>query len=422
MLSITYTLNIGSEGCSAYYVLNELAKNTDHETFIITNSVAHGTDISNFQFIKELRLNTNRLYWQAWFKICAFSLSLIYTKCHHIGLIQQVLSDPFVPFFTPFRRALFVWLFAMKADPSFTPPNLAMDDNDLLIFGELPNKLRKPHMSKNFIGNIGNFFKRRLATHFVNGLQRIITFLTTKNLSLVVAGTPYSFEFCKKIVSQRKVVFLPEAIDLSKFKYSQPPHNKILLTLAAMFAHEGIEVAIRAMKEITYAEPDAMLNVLGDGPQMNNLKGLVEELGLTGNVQFHGYVANEEVPSFFEQSRIVLLPAYVKSGGMTIKEAMAVGRPVVATKAEGHLDSIEEGHDGFLVDLGDYKEMAKASIRLLRDYDLCIQMSINAHAKATQMYNASSTAKKLAELYSILVRNNPHGINTLKDNGKKGSP
>lgn len=403
ILSITYTLNIGSEGYSVYNLLNELAKVTGREMLIITNSVATGTDISNFQFIKELKLNTSRLYWQAWFKISAFLLSTIYVTRYHIELIQQVHSNPFLPFFSPFRRVPFVWLLALKDNPSFVTNDMKFDDDSLLVFGELPNKLRKKVIPKRYLSRISTFFKRKIIAPLLDYSRKTIEFFTIRNISLIVSGTPYTFEFYKELVSESRVVQLSEVIDLSKFKYSRPPFNNSLLVSAALFSHEGVDIAIRAMKEISTAIPEAILDVLGDGPQMNNLKKLTEELGLTNNVRFHGYVKREEVPLFLEQSRVVLLPAYIKGSGMAIKEAMAVGRPVVATRAEGHLYSIEDGYNGFIVDFGDYKAMAKASIKLLFDYDLCLQMSINAHSKATKMYNASSSAQKLAGLYSNIL-------------------
>lgn len=396
ILAITNVLGIGSEGYSAYCILNELAKIEGNEVYVITNSVDDYAINNHFVKVKELRLNTRRRSWTVMFKIYTQILTEIFLIRYDIDVIQQVYGIPatITPILHP--SVPFLWTYALYNDPSFVPGNLVFEDDKLLFFGEPPDRFRNPGVHKyTTIRKLFDAFAGKLITGFSNVFREIVFPKVLNRFSMIIAGDSLSFNYYKKITNTAKVVLLPETIDLSEFAYTPPPRNKMLLTLATLYAHEGTDVAITAMKKIVDAIPDSKLHVLGGGPQRKFLEKLTDELGLSRNVFFHGYVPRREVHSYFEMCSVILLPSFIKSGGLTQKEAMAAGRPVVATRTQGYTDSITDGVEGFLVAVGDSEGMADAAIRLINNYDMVLEMSRNARKKSEQTFDSALSARIL---------------------------
>lgn len=113
-----------------------------------------------------------------------------------------------------------------------------------------------------------------------------------------------------------------------------------------------------------------------------------EKPDLAGRVHFHGYT--RPVWAAFDAVDIVLAPSHVESYGNSVVEAQLSMRPVVASRAAGHLESIVDGETGVLVDIGDSCGMASAIMRLTSDRSRADRLAQSARASALERNSISS--------------------------------
>jgi glycosyltransferase involved in cell wall biosynthesis len=131
---------------------------------------------------------------------------------------------------------------------------------------------------------------------------------------------------------------------------------------------KGAEILVRAFADLGDDYPAMRLLVAGDGIQRQELERLASDLGLADRVIFLGYVPNEKLPAFYNACTVFVNPTLaVESFGITVAEAMACGRTVVASRRGGICTSVDHEKTGLLVPAGDVAALAKALRSLLSD-------------------------------------------------------
>ena len=175
---------------------------------------------------------------------------------------------------------------------------------------------------------------------------------------------------------------VPNGLDLSDFAaipvsadgpaviaavgYLLPPKRwERLLAAAAVLNRRGLEFSVR---------------IAGDGPLLENLKAEARRLGVANRVVFAGRV--DDVPQFLRQSTFLVHTAEHEGCPNAVMEAMACGRPVVATDAGDVPRLVDEGKTGFVVRRGDETALADRLVTLIRDRNLCRRMGEQARVKA----------------------------------------
>ncbi len=175
-----------------------------------------------------------------------------------------------------------------------------------------------------------------------------------------------------------KNVIIPNGIIPSRLKYANFTHDAAkFLFVGRLTRLKGLDVAFRALEGLKgYIWT---LDVVGDGPQRQELEALSQSLGLNERVTFHGARGKHEVEEFMAKSSCLLFPSYSEGMGLVVLEALSVGLPVIASDLEALHELAEDG----LVPIGD----AGAWREAIRDF---------------------LTAKKASPL-------NPESITTVKD-------
>jgi glycosyltransferase involved in cell wall biosynthesis len=139
---------------------------------------------------------------------------------------------------------------------------------------------------------------------------------------------------------------------------------------------------ITAFDRVTKQVHGAELRLVGGGNdrERDRLRQLAADLGLDAHVSFAGAV--RDVPAEVACARIVALPSSIEGVSTALIEGMAAGRPVVATRV-GHLHTIvDEGVEGFFVEVGDVHGIADRIVRLLRDQGLAQTMGLAGRRRA----------------------------------------
>src|SRR5262249_9905818 len=130
---------------------------------------------------------------------------------------------------------------------------------------------------------------------------------------------------------------------------------------------KGFGVLLSAMARVRAHEPRALCLVVGDGAGRQALQEQAVALGLQDRVRFLG--SRADVPRLLQAFALYVRPSRSEGFGLAALEAMAAALPVVATRAGGLPEVVEEGVTGDLVDPGDGEALAQGILGLLRDYD-----------------------------------------------------
>jgi len=134
--------------------------------------------------------------------------------------------------------------------------------------------------------------------------------------------------------------------------------------------------------------------LFGDGPEQEQLRNLAAKLGVADRVHFLGFISEEKKFQYLNASDIYVLSSLHEGFGIVIQEAMQVGLPIVATNYGGQVDLIEDGVNGFLVDVGDYKAIA-GKVKIILDDDVLSTKIKRANREKIKEFNATNVAKQI---------------------------
>jgi phosphatidylinositol alpha-mannosyltransferase len=163
---------------------------------------------------------------------------------------------------------------------------------------------------------------------------------------------------------------VPNGIDVERFRRpasrppSMPDHLRFVLFVGRLEPRKGVDRLIRAMTIVQQHAPDARLAIVGDGPDRAVLEAMALASGV--DVRFAGRVSDAALPAYYQAAELVCSPALGdESFGIVLLEAMAAGRPIVATRIAGYTDLVAEAGSARLVDVDDPAALANEITTLL---------------------------------------------------------
>jgi glycosyltransferase involved in cell wall biosynthesis len=203
---------------------------------------------------------------------------------------------------------------------------------------------------------------------------------------------------------QVRVTRIHNGVDMESFQADRiEPAGRRILWVGRMTEEKGTEYLIRAMKRITAAYPDARLQLVGDGPLRKNLEGLVVDLGLSGAISFAGQKSHSEIAAVYSASDIVVLPSLSEGLPMALLEAMASGRPVVATRVGGIPELVDPGRNGYLVAPGSADEIADKLLELLGHPELAAEMGAASRALVESSHSWDAISSRIVSVYASVA-------------------
>jgi len=163
---------------------------------------------------------------------------------------------------------------------------------------------------------------------------------------------------------------------------------------------DDVLLAVRRLRD---RGVDAVLCMVGDGPDRETVERRARQLGIVRNSLFLGY--QDEVAPYYAVFDALILPSANEGTPVSAIEALAGGRPVVATEVGGVPDVVRDGVDGFLVEPGDVDAMADRLVRLAADADLRRRMGEAGSASVRERYSVERLLDDVDRLYrSLLAR------------------
>ena len=234
----------------------------------------------------------------------------------------------------------------------------------------------------------------------------------------VVVATDHEMRLLGELygVPARRVAVIPPGVDRERFRPRDraaaraelgiDPAARILLAAGRIEAPKGLDVLIRALGEMTEREGVQLVVIGGDDrsrAEVARLRRIAADAGVSDLVRFVGSVTHEQIGTYYNAADVVVMPSRYESFGLVAAEAMASGVPVVASRVGGLASTVADGVTGYLIPWRSPDLFARQLDRLLGDEALRARMGEDA-AEAMRVYDWSSVATQLADLYAHLVR------------------
>ena len=216
----------------------------------------------------------------------------------------------------------------------------------------------------------------------------------------------------RKIVDEGRdtapVTLVYNGVDLERYDHQEPcctlrdeygmePGSQIVGVVARLEPEKGHATLLTAWPTVLRSVPDAYLLVVGEGSRREALEGQVAELRIAHRVVFTG--RRDDVPAVTAAFDVAVLPSYREAQGLTILEAMALSRPVVASNVGGIPEMVEDGVTGLLVPPDDADALAAAIVRLLLDHSLADTLGRAGHDMVHDRFCVELMVKAVETIY-----------------------
>jgi len=246
--------------------------------------------------------------------------------------------------------------------------------------------------------HIANFYNSTALKSLLNNADKII--ITQPNY---IKYSPYLEKF------EDKIEVIPNGVDVDKFKPQNITKQKntlfFLSLLDEFHRYKGLDYLLKALILVKKIIPNVKLIVGGEGSLLKYYRKLVVDYNLVDNVEFHGFISNEKIVSYYSSSSIFVLPSISSKQegfGIVVLEAMACQTPVISTEIVGVADDVKKSESGMIVPPKDVDMLSEAIIKILKCNNPTI-MGINGRKLVIDKYTWSEIAENTEKLYNKLI-------------------
>ncbi len=233
---------------------------------------------------------------------------------------------------------------------------------------------------------------------------------------VVATCSDEAFELKAMEVPSKRIAVVPCGVDVQHFTPRGPVEPRSgrlrLLTVSRLVPRKGVGNAIEALALLVAAGVDAELVVIGGAgdaghlevePETDRLQQVIAEHGLQDRVVLAGRIGHDDLPAWYRSADVVVCAPWYEPFGIVPLEAMACGRPVVATRVGGLIDTVVEDVTGLHVPPRDPEALATAIRRVLDDPDLGARYGEAGRRRALTRYSWRRVAAETAKVYARLV-------------------
>jgi glycosyltransferase involved in cell wall biosynthesis len=224
--------------------------------------------------------------------------------------------------------------------------------------------------------------------------MKLLYYFTLKRMSRIVSVSEGGVEDIKALlwgVDPDKLVAIPNGLDLTHFSTATAGDKKalfgaglenkrIFITVSRLALKKNLERFLRAFSHVHSAYPNAGLVIVGDGDLKPRLESFVADKGLASSVTFMDF--RDDIPTLLKTADIYAIPSLREGLPRSLVEAMAVGKPVLASRINGHEEVVSDPEHGRLVDAVDVDDIAAAIEYFMR----LPQEELEAQGQAAREY------------------------------------
>lgn len=255
-------------------------------------------------------------------------------------------------------------------------------------------------------------------------VEYLTLFLCDKTVEELIVPTKKTYDlFKEKYKVKRDVHIIPSGIDVTRFykenvdllsikslkkELNIKKDDFVILFVGRIAKEKSIDFLIKNLKAILKKVPKARMIIVGDGPDMNELALLVRENKLDKHVTFTGKVPWSEIPKYYQLANVFVTASKTETQGLTVIEAMAAEKPVVAIKDESFELVMKDKQDGLFFETKE--EYQRLIIELYNNPSYAKMIAKQARITANA-YNPEVYAKRVLEVYESVINKD---TNTLK--------
>lgn len=255
-------------------------------------------------------------------------------------------------------------------------------------------------------------------------VEYLTLFLCDKTVEELIVPTKKTYDlFKEKYKVKRDVHIIPSGIDVTRFykenvdllsikslkkELNIKKDDFVILFVGRIAKEKSIDFLIKNLKTILKKVPKARMIIVGDGPDMNELALLVRENKLDKHVIFTGKVPWSEIPKYYQLANVFVTASKTETQGLTVIEAMAAEKPVVAIKDESFELVMKDKQDGLFFETKE--EYQRLIIDLYSNPSYAKMIAKQARITANA-YNPEVYAKRVLEVYESVINKD---TNTLK--------
>jgi len=238
------------------------------------------------------------------------------------------------------------------------------------------------------------------------GLERLAARITDRIVVLTELGTEE--HLARGIGRPKQFVVIPSGVDLEAIQRKAPPYEtargrlevdaetRLIVGVGRLEPVKGFQVLVRALPSILGVMPSARLLLVGYGSLRSQLEADARALGVADRLEIAG--PQLDVAAYLAAADLVVVPSLNEGMGRVLVEAMALGRPVVATRVGGIPTVVADGETGSLVPPDDPPALARAVSELLKDPGLRQRMGEAGRRRAEQ-FSLALMESRLLDLY-----------------------
>ena len=176
-----------------------------------------------------------------------------------------------------------------------------------------------------------------------------------------------------------------------------PDGAPVVGNVAALTGHKDHATLLEAAGIVLRRRPEARFVIVGEGPLRRELEARVREGGLAGRVVFAGF--RDDVDRLLPAFDVFCLSSHLEGLGTSLLDAMAFGRPVVATAAGGIPEAVEDGSTGVVVPVRDPVALAQALLALLDDPDRRRRLGAAGRKRFLERFTADRMVEETLRVY-----------------------
>jgi glycosyltransferase involved in cell wall biosynthesis len=236
--------------------------------------------------------------------------------------------------------------------------------------------------------------------------SRLLTHWTDAFIGVAAAHGRHLIE--QERFPERKVRVIPNGVDTARFQPSPDsaavrqtlglkPNAPVAGIVAALRPEKNHELFLRAAARVRASFPAAQFLIVGDGPERVRLERLTTELGLGEAVHFLGTRA--DIPQLLSALDVFVLTSKIEANPVSILEAMAAGKPVIAPRVGSIGDSVIHGQTGFMTQPDDEQQVAARLGELFADPELALRLGRAGRAAVVARWSL----QRMVEGYQQLV-------------------
>jgi glycosyltransferase involved in cell wall biosynthesis len=261
---------------------------------------------------------------------------------------------------------------------------------------------------------VHHFFGRTIYKE-TNPIFASYVYLTESMVPVVYKKVPFAAvsestrqELINKGILEENIVLIPNAADPALYNtnasLSLPTNRQIIGYVGRIKKYKSVDQLIVAFSKIANEFPHTEVTIIGDGDNIDKLRKLSQEMGLSERVTFTGRVSEQEKVKLLRQMTFLVNPSAKEGWGLTVIEANACGKAVIAANVPGLKDSVVDNRTGLLYEYGNIDSLADKMRKLLTNESLRKKLEQEAIRWAAKFTWENSANKMETFLESAIAK------------------